>query len=83
MQQKNKYLRHFEEFLKLRNYSPRTIKAYFSCLRLFIEKSNSTYKQILDQDIKQFLLHLYEKDYSPKTVNLYYNAIKTYMLNIL
>lgn len=83
MQHKNKLLRYFDEFLRLKNYSPRTISAYFSCLTQFFRGTSSTPQHISSQNVKEFLLQLYQKNYSPKTVNLYHNAIKSYMLNIL
>lgn len=69
--------------LKIRNYSPRTLEAYVSCLKDYFE-----YKQInldkLDQDnIRRYLLQKQDKNYSPQTINLYLNAIKFFYHDII
>lgn len=62
--------------LKVRNYSPKTIKAYLTCLTDYFSHKQLNLN-VLDQDnIRHYLLDKQEKGYSPQTVNLYLNAIK-------
>ncbi|NOZ44338.1 MAG: site-specific integrase [bacterium] len=67
----------------MRNYSPRTVRAYISCVKKFWEYVDKRMEFFDDQHIEDFLLSLYQKKYAPKTVNLYYNAIKSFAQEIL
>jgi len=78
------YVREAERELKLRNFSPRTIKAYKMCLRGYLEfvrESGGRLGVVLS--IKDFLLRKHDEGYSPQTVNLYLNAIKFLYGNVL
>ncbi|MFH1956574.1 MAG: phage integrase N-terminal SAM-like domain-containing protein, partial [Patescibacteria group bacterium] len=78
----NSYLLKTENELKLRNYSPKTIKGYLSCLKDFL----SAYKnpQKVDMEfIKNYLLGKINRGFSPQTVNLYLNSIKYFYRDVL
>jgi len=71
------YVREVEKELKLRNYSPKTIKAYKMCLRGYLEFVRESGGKIgAVALIKEFLLRKHDEGYSPQTVNLHLNAIK-------
>jgi len=62
--------------LKIRNYSPKTVSAYLSCLENYFVYKKVNLDKIDQDDIRQYLLYKQDKGYSPQTVNLYLNAIK-------
>jgi len=64
--------------LKLRNYSPKTIKAYKSCIRSFVVHFQSRHPRDLEnKDIRAYLVYLLdEKRQSAGSVNQVYNALK-------
>ena len=66
------------EELRLRNYSPKTIKAYLSCIRMFARHiAPRLPRDAHDDDIRKYLLHLLEERGSPAgTVNQVYNALR-------
>lgn len=72
-----------ENELNLRNYSPKTRKAYINCLKdYFSFKGNNLAHQDVDS-VKKFLLLKQSKAYAPQTVNLYLNAIKFFYRNVV
>ncbi|HCW32469.1 MAG: integrase/recombinase y4qK [Candidatus Peregrinibacteria bacterium GW2011_GWF2_39_17] len=75
------YLQSVTEELKLRNYSPRTVKSYIACLReyfLFVKKSPK-----LDiENIKEFLLKKQQQGCASQTLNLYLCSIKFFYREI-
>ena len=64
--------------LTLRNYSPRTVKAYRSCLRSFVKYFAPRHPRDLTQtDVREYLLHLIgEKNLAAATVNQVFNALR-------
>ena len=64
--------------LRLRNYSPKTIKAYVSCLRSFVAHFKPRHPRHLAQsDIRNYLVYLItEKKHSAGTVNQVFNALR-------
>lgn len=62
--------------LKLRNYSFKTIKVYFRCLKEYFDFKKINLEIIDEENIKQFLINKQDKNYSSQTINLYLNAIK-------
>ena len=80
----NYYLKQVEIELKIRNYSPRTIKSYIRCLQEYFNYTkNKNIGQVNINLIKKFLLQKHEKKYSPQTINLYLNAIKFFYRDII
>ncbi len=76
-------LEKLEKVLKLKNYSPQTIKIYISCIKIFLEKTKKNPNLISDDEIKKFLLSLQEKRKSPKTINIYKESIKFFYKEVL
>lgn len=68
-------------FMKLRNFSPRTIKAYVSALKFFFDFQNGDTALNVEL-VRRFLLRKKEAGASPQTVNLYLNAIKFFYREI-
>jgi len=64
--------------LTLRNYSPKTIKAYRSCLRSFVRYFAPRHpRDLADEDIRAYLLHLIEEEQlTPSTINQVINALR-------
>jgi site-specific recombinase XerD len=64
--------------MRLRNYSPKTIKAYKSCIRGFAQYiSPKNPREATNEDIRNFLLYqIDKKKLSPATVNQIFNALR-------
>lgn len=77
------YLLNLERELKYRNYSPKTVKAYSTCIKYYLEKIHKKPEIISRDEIINFILHLQSKDKAPKTVNLYKEAIKFFYKEVL
>ena len=76
-------LQKIEDELKMRHYSPKTIKAYQNGARKYFEYKGADFQTLNERNIKQFLLSCQEKGESSETQNLSLNAIKFYYRNIL
>lgn len=77
------YLLELERELKYRNYSPRTIEVYTTCITYFLKYIKNDISKISKETIIDFTLHLQSKNKAPKTINLYKDAIKFFTWNIL
>lgn len=77
------YLTKVEMELKLRNYSPKTIKAYISCLRDYFRYKKRDVGHLDEENIKSFLLKLQDSNLAPQTVNLHLNSIKYFYRDVL
>ena len=62
--------------MRLRNYSPKTIKAYCICAKTLYKYFQKPLNKITEQEFKDFLSHLFRKNYSSQTVNQYHAALK-------
>ncbi len=69
--------------MKLRNYSPKTMKIYCMYNRHFLTFCRKLPQQVTTQDIRAYLLHLLEKQYSSSAVNLAHNAINFYYQQVM
>src|SRR3989338_7818845 len=69
--------------LKVRNYSPKTIKSYMQCLKDYFSFYQNGVENLNIKNIKTFLLNKQERGYAPQTINLYLNAIKLFYRDIL
>ncbi|GBE16923.1 tyrosine recombinase XerC [bacterium BMS3Abin15] len=78
-----KHLKQTENELKLRNYSPKTIKSYLGCLEDFLSAKKNNLENIDVDFIRSFLLGKQDKKMSPQTINLYLNAIKFFYREII
>lgn len=83
MQDYQKYLDQVCLELRLRNYSPKTIKAYILCLKIYFDYYKLDPRVLDENRIKDFLLFLQSKHKSSQTVNLYLNAIKFFYRDII
>lgn len=77
------HLERTRQELRLRNYSPKTMKSYLGCLKEYFDFKKFNLEKIDEEKIKQFLLNKQSKDYSPQTVNLFLNAIKFFYREVL
>ncbi len=78
-----KELLRMETELRLRGYSPKTIRNYFQCLRGYFECCVTPIRYVDIDQIRKFLLKKQSQDYAPQTVNLYLNAIKFYYKEVV
>ena len=77
------YLQQTKNELRIRSYSPKTIKAYIGCLKGYFEFKKADFNNIDENNIKSFLLAKQDKGYASQTVNLYLNAIKFFYREVL
>ncbi len=76
------WLKETENHLKLRNYSPCSIKAYVGALKIYFGFVGGEIALDIGR-IKTFLLGKQEAGAAPQTINLYLNAIKFFYKNIV
>lgn len=78
-------LQETERELKLRNYSPRTVRSYLAYLKEYLNFVKTGYDKRTEwiEIIKDFLLKKHEDKYSPQTVNLALNAVKFFYRNVV
>lgn len=72
-----------ERELKIKNYSPKTIKSYLYGLREYFAFKDSNFIKLDQENIKDFLLHCEQRRISPQSRNLFLNAIKFYYRNVV
>ncbi|MBW6441141.1 tyrosine-type recombinase/integrase [Patescibacteria group bacterium] len=77
-----KLLIKIENELKLRNYSPKTIKSYISCLTDYFRYVKNIKKDPDIALIKKYLLKKKERGQSSQTINLHLQAIKYFYREI-
>ncbi|MBI2140763.1 tyrosine-type recombinase/integrase [Candidatus Woesearchaeota archaeon] len=66
-----------------RGFSPKTIKAYRLCVRIFFSRCHKGPNQVKKSDVNDFLDKLIEKDVSGSTINVYLSALKFLFNDIL
>lgn len=81
--QSQNYIQELERELKYRNYSPRTIEVYTTCIESFLKYIKNDILKISKETIIDFILYLQSKNKAPKTVDLYKDAIKFFIKEIL
>lgn len=72
-----------EQILKIRNYSPKTRKAYLLYIKQYIIFSKKNKIKNKQEAVEKFLLEKHNKKQSPQTINLALNAIKYFYKEIL
>lgn len=77
------YLIKTKRELLLRNYSPKTIKAYLMCIEFYFKYKKINLEKLEEENIKDFLFLLKERNKSPQTINLYLNSIKFFYQEII
>lgn len=70
--------------MRLRNYSPRTIKSYLSCLKSYVSYFRPRHPRDLnDTDIRSYLIHaIEEKQFTPGTINQVINALRLLYIDL-
>lgn len=77
------YLQQTENLLKLRNYSPKTIKSYLLYIKKYlIFCKNKSFKN-KKEAVEKFLLEKVENKNSPQTINLALNSVKFFYKEVL
>jgi len=77
------YLKKTQDELRLRNYSPKTIKSYLSCIVDFLKAKKDNF-EVFDHDfIRQFLLAKKDKGMSSQTINQSLQAINFFYRDVL
>ena len=76
-------LYNLERELKIRGFSPQTVKSYLLYNKLFLQFSKKSPKLITNEDIRQYLLFLKDKNRSSSTLNVVLNALKFYYRQLL
>lgn len=72
-----------ERVLRLRNYSPKTRKAYLLYIKEYIKFSKDAGIKNKQKAIEEFLLDKHERKQSPQTVNLALNAVNFLYAEVL
>ena len=72
-----------ERVLKLRNYSPKTCKAYLLYIKEYIRFSKEIGIKDKQKAIEDFLLDKHKRKHSPQTINLALNAVKFLYVEVL
>ena len=76
-------LNNLERELKIRGFSPRTVKSYLLQNKSFLNFIKKSPKEISNDDIRQYLLFLKNKNCTNSTLNVALNALKFYYRQIL
>jgi len=78
-----KYLKQVENELKLRNYSPKTIKSYLGCLNDYLRTKKDNFEKVDVDIIRDFLLKKKDGGLSSSTINVYLHSIKFFYSDIV
>jgi len=78
-----KLLTQTQNLLRLRNYSPKTIKSYLFYIEQYLKFSQKYHLKNKQEAIEKFLLTKVEKNHSPQTINLALNSIKFFYREII
>jgi integrase/recombinase XerD len=73
----------FEQEMKIRNFSPRTIKSYSYYITEILKYTRKSARDVNSQDLKNYLEHLVDQNKSGSTLNIAYSALKLYFEKIL
>ena len=73
----------FEQEMKIRNFSPRTIKSYSYYITEVLKYTGKSARDINSQDLKDYLEYLVDQNKSASTLNIVYSALKLYFEKIL
>ena len=77
------YLLKLERELKYRNYSPRTVDVYSTCVKYFLIYIKNDIENINKEKIIDFILSLQREKKAPKTINIYKESIKFFLKEII
>lgn len=73
---------YIDQKMKLKNYSPKTIKSYKSCICNLVEYYKKEPKNISQNEIEKFLLNKINHKSSSSTISVYANALNYLYNNI-
>jgi integrase/recombinase XerD len=73
----------FRQEMKIRNFSPRTIKSYSHYITEILDYTRKSPRDINSGDVRNFLEKLVDQNCSSSTLNLVYSALKLYFGKIL
>jgi integrase/recombinase XerD len=76
-------MRKIRDELRLRNYSPRTIESYLSCLNEYFKVLKIIKREPEISAIKKYLLEKQDRKQSSQTINLHLQAIKYFYREIM
>ena len=77
------YLKKLEDELRLRKYSPKTVKSYTACVADYLRCKQEAFDSVDVDFIKKFLLSKIDKGMSSQTVNQNLQAINFFCWNVL
>jgi len=77
------YMKKMQDELRLRNYSPRTVKSYLSCAKDYLSLKKTDLESIDTEFIRRFLLSKKDKGISSQTINQYLQAINFFYRDVL
>lgn len=69
-------LKKLKDHLKLKGYSPKTIRAYCGCARKLYQRFQKPLNEVTATEFRAFLLGLIDKNYSAQTINQYQATLK-------
>jgi len=76
-------LYNLEQELRIRGFSPQTIKSYLLYNKLFLEFIQKSPRSVSNDDIRQYLISLKDRNCANSTLNIALNALKFYYREIL
>jgi integrase/recombinase XerD len=76
-------LEDLETELKLRAFSPQTLKAYLFWNRKFLEFNKKTPQDVTEDDVRKFIAEKISKNFAPKSIILIKAALKFYYDGVL
>lgn len=77
------YLKRFEDELRLRNYSPRSMATYLWCIEEYFKYDRLAVRRLNNEKIRSFLLYKQEKGAGSSQRNLYLSSIKFFYQNVI
>lgn len=77
------YLKKLESELRLRNYSPKTVKSYIACVTDYLRCKQNKFDLVDTNFIKRYLLSKVDSGMSSQTTNQYLQAINFFCWNVL
>jgi len=79
----NVYLKKLEDELRLRKYSPKTVKSYVACVAEYLRAKQKNFNLVDVDFIKKYLLSKVDKGFSLQTTNQHLQAIDFFCWNVL
>lgn len=76
-------LYNLEQELRIRGFSPKTVKSYLLYNKLFLQFSQKSPKSVTNEDIRGYLISIKDRNCSSSTLNVALNALKFYYRQVL